>query len=107
MDLLQHARELYVTGRMHDALEACQAACDRAPKDSEAWSLLGRISRHTGLPAASDDAFRRAALLNRRLALPYRVPSERFQELVEVVREQLSPDARRRLERALIRVQAI
>ena len=55
MDLLQHARELYVTGRMHDALEACQAACDRAPKDSEAWSLLGRISRHTGLPAASDD----------------------------------------------------
>src|SRR5215471_1034483 len=58
MDLIQHARELYTTGRMHDALEAAQAACDRAPKDPEAWSLLGRVSRHTGLPAASAEAFR-------------------------------------------------
>src|SRR5215472_5890872 len=81
MDLIQHARELYTTGRMHDALEAAQAACDRAPKDSEAWSLLGRISRHTGMPAASDEAFRRASALDSRLALPYRVGAERFRAL--------------------------
>jgi hypothetical protein len=83
MDLIQHARELYRTGRMHDALEAAQAACDRAPKDAEAWSLLGRISRHTGLPAASDEAFRRASQLDGRLALPYRVGAERFRALAE------------------------
>src|SRR5215470_7394369 len=83
MDLLQHARTLYATGRMHDALEAAQAACDRAPKDSEAWSLLGRISRHTGLPGASDDAFRRAALLDSRRPVPYRVDAERFRSLVQ------------------------
>src|SRR5215469_8839008 len=83
MDLIQHARELYTTGRMHDALEAAQAACDRAPKDSEAWSLLGRISRHTGLPAASDEAFRRASQLDRRRTLPHRVSAERFLELVQ------------------------
>jgi hypothetical protein len=83
MDLIQHARELYTTGRMHDALEAAQAACDRAPKDSEAWSLLARISRHTGMPAASDQAFRRAAQLDGRRALPHRVSAERFRELVD------------------------
>jgi hypothetical protein len=82
MDLIRHARELYTTGRMHDALEAAQAACDRSPKDSEAWSLLGRISRHTGLPAASDEAFRRASQLDRRLVLPYRVSADRFRTLV-------------------------
>jgi hypothetical protein len=82
MDLIQHARELYATGRMHDALEAAQAACDRAPKDSEAWSLLGRISRHTGLPAASDEAFRRACQLDSRNALPHRVSADRFRALV-------------------------
>src|SRR6266545_484415 len=107
MDLIQHARDLYAAGRMHDALEAAQAACDRAPKDSEAWWLLGRISRHTGMPAASDDAFRRATLLNRRFALPHRVSAERFQELVGAARRELSPDASRRLERALVRVQAM
>jgi hypothetical protein len=83
MDLIQHARELYTTGRMHDALEAAQAACDRAPKDSEAWSLLGRISRHTGLPAASDEAFRRASQLDSRRPLPHRVSPERFRALVQ------------------------
>src|SRR5215470_2850850 len=83
MDLIQHARALYVTGRIHEALEAAQAACDRAPKDSEAWSLLGRISRHTGLPAASDEAFRRASQLDRRRALPHRVNAGRFRELVQ------------------------
>lgn len=83
MDLIQHARELYSTGRMHDALEAAQAACDRAPKDSEAWSLLGRISRHTGLPAASDEAFLRASQLDSRHTLPHRVSTERFRALVQ------------------------
>jgi hypothetical protein len=82
MDLIQHARELYVAGRMHDALQAAQAACDRAPKDPEAWSLLGRISRHTGLRAASDEAFRRASQLDSRQVLPYRVSADRFKELV-------------------------
>jgi hypothetical protein len=83
MDLIQHARELYATGRMHDALEAAQAACDRAPKDSEAWSLLGRISRHTSMPAASDEAFRRASQLDSRLTLPHRVGADRFRALAE------------------------
>ena len=50
MDLVQRARELYASGRMHDALEVAQAACDRAAKDAEAWALLGRISRHNGMP---------------------------------------------------------
>ncbi len=67
---------------MHDALQAAQAACDRAPKDPDAWRLLGRISRHTGMPAASDDAHRRAAALDGRSA-PYRVSAERFRALVE------------------------
>jgi hypothetical protein len=83
MDLIQHARELYATGRMHQALEAAQAACDRAPKDSEAWSLLGRVSRHAGLRAASDEAFRRASQLDSRRVLPHRVSAERFRALVE------------------------
>jgi len=107
MDLLQRARELYVAGRMHDALEVAQAACDRAPKNAEAWSLLGRISRFTGMPAASDVAFRRAATLAKRKNQPYRVPPDRFDQLVGEAQRKLSPDARRRLERAAIRVQAL
>lgn len=83
MDLIQHARGLYAAGRMHDALEAAQAACDRAPKDAEAWSLLGRIGRHAGLPAASDEAFIRAAQLDSRRPLPHRVSTERFRALVQ------------------------
>lgn len=107
MDVLQRARELYTTGRMHDALEAAQAACDRAPKDAEAWWLLGRVSRHTGMPAASDDAFRRAATLARRLSLPHRVSPARFQALVVEAERRLSGDARRRLAQAQIRVAAL
>ncbi len=107
MDLIQHARELYANGRMHDALEAAQAACDRAPKDSEAWSLLGRISRHTGLPAASDEAFRRASQLDRRQALPHRVSSERFRALVDEAAAALPEDARRRLGPTAMRVQSM
>ena len=107
MDLLKHARELYEAGRMHDALEAAQAACDRAPKDPGAWALLGRVSRHTGMPAASDDAFRRAAQLDNRLASPYRVDAERFQALVDEALAGLAPDARRRLQGTTVRVHAL
>jgi hypothetical protein len=107
MDLVQRARERYSAGRMHDALEAAQAACDRAPKDAEAWWLLGRVSRHVGLAAASDDAFRRAAALTRSRPLPYRVSGERFQELVQEARRSLSPAAQRRLEKVALRFQAL
>lgn len=105
MDLLQHARNLFATGRMHDALEAAQAACDRAPKDPEAWWLLGRISRHTGLPAASDEAFRRAAHLNDRLTVPHRVSGERFRALLEEATAALPEPARQRLEPTAVRAQ--
>ena len=107
MDLLNRARDLYVAGRMHDALEAAQAACDREPKNSEAWWLLGRISRHTGLLAASDVAFLKAHELDSRFALPYRVPASRFAALIEESRSALSASARRRLGSTLIRAQAM
>lgn len=107
MDLVQRARELYSAGRMHDALEAAQAACDRAPKDAEAWLLLARIARHTGLAAASDDAFRRAAALAPSRPAPHRVSSERFQELLQAARQSLSPDAQRRLEGVTLKIQAL
>jgi Tetratricopeptide repeat len=107
MDLIQRARDLYAGGRLHDALEAAQAACDRAPKDPEAWSLLGRISRHTGMPVASDEAFRRASQLDSRRPLPYRVTADRFRSLVEEAAGALAPEARRRLEPASIRVHAM
>ncbi|HEY4025986.1 MAG TPA: hypothetical protein VGO86_06110 [Candidatus Dormibacteraeota bacterium] len=96
-----------MTGRMHDALEAAQAACDRAPKASDAWWLLGRISRHTGMPAASDEAFRRASQLDARFAWPHRVSAERFRRLIDEATAALGPDARRRLEPTTIRVQPL
>ncbi len=92
---------------MHDALQAAQAACDRAPKDSEAWWLLGRISRHTGMPAASDEAFRRASQLDRKLVVPHRVSGERFRALIEEARAALPPESRSRLEPTAIRAQFI
>ena len=107
MDLLRRAYELYTAGRMHDALEAAQAACDRAPRDAEAWALLARIDRHLGLWAASDQAFQRAATLDRRRRLPYRVPPDRFRALVEEVRTGLPPRLRRRLEETEIQVQPL
>jgi hypothetical protein len=107
MDLLQHARDLFTNGRMHDALEAAQAACDRAPKDSEAWWLLARITRHTGMPAASDEAFRRATVLDGRFAMPHRVTPDRFRRLIEETRAALGPEARRRLEATTIRAQPV
>ena len=107
MDLLNHARDLYVAGRMHDALEAAQAACDRAPKDPEAWWLLGRISRHTGLLAASDVAFLKAVELDSRFVLPHRVPASRFATLIEESRSALSARASRRLGQTVVRAQAM
>src|SRR3979409_2328074 len=104
MDLVQRARDLYSTGRMHDALEAAQAACDRAPKDPEAWRLLARVSRYVGLTAASDDAFRRSAALTNGRPLPFRVTQDRFQELVQEALGALPPEARRRLGSTTIRV---
>ncbi|MDQ6771386.1 MAG: tetratricopeptide repeat protein [Candidatus Dormibacteraeota bacterium] len=94
MDLLQRARELYAAGRPHDALEAAQAACDRAPKDPEAWALLGRVSRHAGLPAASDDAFLRASRLSPRHRPPHRVSAARFREIVAEAQVELTRDGR-------------
>ena len=92
---------------MHDALEVAQAACDRAPRDAEAWALLARIVRHLGLPAASDQAFQRAVALDRRRRLPYRLPPDRFRALVEEVRAGLPPPLSRRLEGAVIQVQPL
>lgn len=107
MDVFQRARELYAAGRMHDAFEAAQAACDRSPKDPEAWWLLGRVGRHTGMPAASDDAFRRAVELDPGRPLPFRVSADGFQALLAEARSALAPEAARRLEHTVIRVQAI
>ena len=92
---------------MHDALEVAQAACERQPKDAEAWWLLGCVSRYTAMPAASDDAFRRAAQLSRKRPPPVRVEPGRFRSLVEAAVSQLSKDARRRLELAQIRVEQL
>src|SRR5262245_44490904 len=102
MDLLNRARDLYVAARMHDALEAAQAPCDREPKKPWAWWLLGPISRHTGLLAASDVAFFKAHELDSRFALPYRVPASRFAALIEESRSAPSASARRRLGSTLI-----
>ena len=92
---------------MHDALEVAQAACERQPKDAEAWWLLGCVSRYTALPAASDDAFRRASQLSRKRPAPVRIAPGRFRSLVEAAMAQLSKDARRRLELAQIRVEQL
>jgi hypothetical protein len=107
VELLQKARTLYEAGEMHDALEVAQAACERQPKDAEAWWLLGCVSRYTAMPAASDDAFRRAAQLSRKRPPPVRVEPGRFRSLVEAAVSQLSKDARRRLELAKIRVEQL
>jgi hypothetical protein len=92
---------------MHDALEVAQAACERQPKDAEAWWLLGCVSRYTAMPAASDDAFRRASELSRKRPAPVRIDPGRFRSLVEAAVGQLSKDARRRLEMAQIRVERL
>ncbi len=107
MDLLQKARSLYQAGEMHDALEVAQAACERQPKDAEAWWLLGCINRYTAMPAASDDAFRRAGGLSRKRPVPVRVEPARFRMLVDRAVAELSTDARRRLEKTRIRIEQL
>lgn len=97
MELLQQARELYHSGEIHDALEVAQSACERQPRNGEAWWLLACISRHAAMPAASDDAFRRAADLSRRRVAPVRIPRAQFEGMVAEARTALSADARRRL----------
>lgn len=96
-DVLQHARELYAAGDIRRALEAAQVAAERAPRSPVAWRLLGQVSRHAGMPRASDDAFRRAAELSRRHQVPVRLSPGEFKRLVDGVVSSLSPDARRRL----------
>jgi hypothetical protein len=107
LELLQRARELYQSGRIHDALEAAQAAADRQSKDAEAWWLLGCISRFERMPAASDTAFRRAAALSRAHPMPHRVERAHFEELARAELEGLSPDARRRLGSTRLEVQEL
>ena len=104
MDALQAARAAYRAGRIHDALEAAQVACERRPKDPEAWRLLGAVSRHAGMPATGEDAFQRAARLSRAHKVPHRVSAEDFDEMIAKARETLSPDARRRLEKLAVEV---
>src|ERR1700716_2726045 len=92
---------------MHDALEVAQAACERQPKDAEAWWLLGCVSRYTAMPAASDDAFRRASQLSRKRPAPVRVEPRRVRSLVAPALGELSKDARRRLEQAQVKVEPL
>jgi hypothetical protein len=107
MELLQQARALYEKGEMHDALEVAQVACERKPKDAEAWWLLACISRYTGMPAASDAAFKRAAELSRKRPAPIRVSGERLREILDQALEGLSCDARRRLAGTDLRVEPL
>ncbi|MDQ6692738.1 MAG: hypothetical protein M3Z13_08220 [Candidatus Dormibacteraeota bacterium] len=107
MELLHRARELYKAGDMHDALEVAQVACERKPRDAEAWWLLGCISRHNQMPAASDDAFRRAAQLSRRHPSPVRLDSASFRRVVDTALEALSGDARRRLSGTQVLVESL
>jgi len=92
---------------MHDALEVAQVACERKPKDAEAWWLLGCISRYTGMPAASDAAFKRAAELSPKRPAPTRVASTSFRAMVDQCLAELSPDARRRLGRTRVEVEPL
>lgn len=89
MERLDRVRQLYTGGRMYDALEAAQAICERYPKDADAWWILGCICRHTGMPAASDDAFRRAVAAGTERGLPFRVSSERFMARVHQIRQEI------------------
>jgi hypothetical protein len=107
MEVIQKARALYEKGEMHDALEAAQVACERKPKDAEAWWLLGCVSRYTGMPAASDDAFRRAAGLSKKRPAPVRVEPRRLQALVDGAVGKLSRDAARRLAATRVRVEPL
>lgn len=96
-EAMARARDLFRAGEVHSAMEAAQVAAERAPRNPEAWWLLARVSRHTGLVQASDQAFRRAAELSRAKRLPHRPGPEGFRRLLEEARVELSPDAARRL----------
>lgn len=107
MDPVQRARRLYLMGRLHDALEAAQVACEQRPRDADAWWLLGCVSRHAGMPFASDDAFRRAARLSTSRKVPPRLDSYRFSQLLEEARASLPEHARELLAAATIRVEPL
>jgi hypothetical protein len=82
VELVQNARDLYEKGEFHDALQAAQAAADREPSNAAAWSLLARIARHLGMPAASDIAFERAVSLSTDVRMPHRISRDAFTRLV-------------------------
>lgn len=67
---------------MYDALEAAQAACERSPKDPQAWRFLARVARHCNLPAAGADAHQRAAKLDPTLRPPFRLSPVQFRLLL-------------------------
>ncbi len=89
MDLIRTAAELYQRGRIYDALEVAQAACERSPKDAKAWRLLARVARHCNLPAASADAQQRAARLDPTLRPPLRLTAAEFRRLLA----EIAPEA--------------
>src|SRR5207248_5185299 len=72
----------------------------------EAWRLLGAVNRHVGMPAASEDAFRRAAsLAPRSHPMPFRLSRDRFLEVLAAAQASLSRDARRRLDGLEVRIE--
>jgi hypothetical protein len=104
MHSIQQARDLYLGGNFHEALKVAQAVCEQHPKDADAWWLLGCVSRHTGMPQASDDAFRRATALCSNRKPPLRVDKNRFRELLEEARSELPTTVRSQLESMAIRI---
>lgn len=107
MGALQRAAELYAAGRVHDALEVAQVACEVRPKDADSWWLLGQVTRHAGLTQASDDAFRRAAELSPDRPLPARVGEAQFRALVEEARAVLAREGLTGLDEVRIEVRPL
>jgi tetratricopeptide (TPR) repeat protein len=107
VDTFQRARQLYLEGHIHDALEAAQSACERRPKDAEAWWLLGCVSRHAGLLQASDSAFEWASRLSGDRSPPVRVAEERFGRLLEEVLAGLPDELRKRLDGLTLRSEPV
>jgi hypothetical protein len=107
MNVFERAGQIYLEGQLRDALEAAQLACEQQPKDADAWWLLGQVSRHNGMPNASDYAFRRAAALSADRPLPFRVTEGRFAELLEQARRRLAASAQHELAEVVIRVRPL
>jgi hypothetical protein len=105
VDTFQRARELYLEGHVHDALEAAQSACEQRPKDADAWWLLGCVSRHAGLVQASEAAFDRASRLSDHRRRPVRLAEERFRQLLEEALAGLPARVRDRLSGLPLRVE--